>query len=108
MQVIDPAFQSRVDFIIAYEDLTVEARREVWTNMIDRAGTEMMDLSAEDIDQLAEIRLNGREIKNLVKSAMLLDKDFGKVHREDLKTLAEMRLQAQSILGPDVASARLT
>lgn len=95
MEVIDPAFQSRVDFILPYTDLTTEAREEVWRNLIIRAGTERMDVSDEDIRKLAQLNLNGREIKNLLKSAMLLD---AKVSAKELQILAQMRVDAQKLL----------
>lgn len=96
MEVIDPAFQSRVDFILPYTGLTVEAREEVWRNLITRAGAERMDVSDEDIRDLAKLNLNGREIKNLLKSAMLLD---DKVSTKELQSLALMRVDAQKLLG---------
>lgn len=96
MEVIDPAFQSRVDFILPYAGLTSEAREEVWRNLVTRAGTERVDLTDEDIRNLAKLNLNGREIKNLLKSAMLLD---DKVKAEELHGLALMRVEAQKLLG---------
>lgn len=96
MEVIDPAFQSRVDFILPYTGLTMEAREEVWRNLITRAGAERMDVSDEDIWKLAQLNLNGREIKNLLKSAMLLD---AKVSYNELQSLAQMRVEAQKLLG---------
>lgn len=96
MEVIDPAFQSRVDFILPYTGLTAESREEVWRNLIIRAGTERVDVSDEDIQKLAKLDLNGREIKNLLKSAMLLD---DKVGVKDLHSLALMRVNAQKLLG---------
>lgn len=96
MEVIDPAFQSRVDFILPYTGLTIEAREEVWRNLIIRAGAERTDISDEDIRELAQLNLNGREIKNLLKSAMLLD---DKVNAKELKILAQMRVDAQKLLG---------
>lgn len=55
-----------------------------------------MDVSDEDIRDLAKLNLNGREIKNLLKSAMLLD---DKVSAKELQSLALMRVDAQKLLG---------
>ncbi|KAJ3524060.1 hypothetical protein NM208_g12200 [Fusarium decemcellulare] len=89
---IDPAFQSRVDLFLPYKDLTVPARRQVWQNFIIRAGG---DVSAEQLDRLAEIQLNGREIKNLIKSAHLLSlKGGGKMQIDRLLMLAQNRVVA--------------
>ncbi|KAM5353409.1 hypothetical protein ACJ41O_000059 [Fusarium nematophilum] len=89
---IDPAFQSRVDLFLPYKDLTVPARRQVWRNFITRAGG---DVSAEHLDTLAEIHLNGREIKNLIKSVHLLSlKGGGKMQIDRLLMLARNRVAA--------------
>ncbi|KAF4472976.1 Fidgetin 1 [Fusarium albosuccineum] len=89
---IDPAFQSRVDLFLPYKDLTVPARKQVWQNFIIRAGG---DVSPEQLDKLAEIQLNGREIKNLIKSAHLLSlKGGGKMQIDRLLMLAQNRVAA--------------
>jgi hypothetical protein len=92
---IDHAFQSRVDLFLPYHDLTVEARRQVWHNFIERAGSDKFELDEQALDQLAELKLNGREIKNLIKSAQLLClKSLGKVPMDKLLLLADKRVQA--------------
>ncbi|KAK3694192.1 ATPase [Podospora appendiculata] len=69
---IDLAFQSRIHVSLEYPDLTVESRRQIWTNFL-AAGTSLKsDLSKEDIAELAELNLNGRQIKNILKTAQLL------------------------------------
>lgn len=100
MDVIDTAFQSRVDFIIHYDHLTSVAREEVWRNLIQLAGLDKIEVSDKEIRELSELKLNGREIKNLVKSALVLDAEgFGKVGFGELQDLAQMRIKAQKILG---------
>ncbi|KAF4496207.1 Fidgetin 1 [Fusarium agapanthi] len=69
---IGTAFQSRVDLFLPYKDLTFEARKKVWQNFITRAGGTQVEISDKDMNKLAEMKLNGREIKNLIKSAHLL------------------------------------
>lgn len=99
MAAIDHAFQSRVDLFLRYKDLTPAARREVWQNFITRAGIGKFDVSDVELDTLSEIGLNGREIKNLIKSAHLLSlKGQDKITAKRLHMLAENRLQALEAL----------
>ncbi|KXJ95673.1 hypothetical protein Micbo1qcDRAFT_187561 [Microdochium bolleyi] len=97
---IDHAFQSRVDLFLPYHDLGAAARRQVWENFIERAGRERFDITdGSTLDKLAELPLNGREIKNLIKSAQLLSlKSGGKVPSDRLWLLAEKRTQALKAL----------
>ena len=96
---IDHAFQSRVDLFLPYHDLTNAARRQVWENFIDRAGRDKFDINDESLEKLSQLNLNGREIKNLIKSAQLLSlKTGGKVPMDRLYMLADKRVQALSLL----------
>lgn len=96
---LDHAFQSRVDLFLRYTDLTTDSRRRVWTNFIKRAGSEKFEVGDEDLDVLSKIKLNGREIKNLIKTAHLLSlKGQDKITVERLQMLAENRLKALEAL----------
>ncbi|KAK6852737.1 hypothetical protein PG990_010388 [Apiospora arundinis] len=96
---IDHAFQSRVDLFLPYHDLTNAARRQVWENFIDRAGRDKFDINDESLEKLSQLNLNGREIKNLIKSAQLLSlKSGGKVPMDRLYMLADKRVQALNLL----------
>ncbi|GAW17501.1 hypothetical protein ANO14919_069580 [Xylariales sp. No.14919] len=97
---IDAAFQSRVDLFLPYRDLTPGARREVWTNFIERAGRDKFDIADASLDKLSELAMNGREIKNLIKSVQLLSLRSGtKISVELLYMLAERRVQALAQAG---------
>ncbi|KAJ1331785.1 NTP/NDP exchange transporter [Microdochium nivale] len=103
---IDHAFQSRVDLFLPYHDLGPAARRQVWENFIERAGRDRFDMADGEgtLDKLAQLPLNGREIKNLIKSAQLLSlKSGGKVPSDRLWLLAEKRTQALKALDASVA-----
>jgi hypothetical protein len=96
---IDHAFQSRVDLFLPYHDLTSEARRQVWENFIERAGRDKFEIDEASLEKLSHLNLNGREIKNLIKSAQLLSlKSGGKVPMSRLYMLADKRNQALSML----------
>ncbi|KAK2609525.1 hypothetical protein N8I77_003021 [Diaporthe amygdali] len=123
IQNIDDAFQSRIDIILPYGDLTAEARLQVWVNFIKKSGGPgKFDLTELEIEKLAQnYHLNGREIKNLVKSSLLVAGKFGdtststaslsdsdemdfetgqaKVSMEVLETLAELRTRAHELMG---------
>ena len=96
---IDHAFQSRVDLFLPYHDLSNEARRQVWENFIDRAGRDKFELDEKSLEKLSRFDLNGREIKNLIKSAQLLSlKNGDKIPMNRLYMLADKRVQALAAL----------
>lgn len=68
---IDAAFQSRIHVSIEYPDLTTAARRTIWSNFV-KGSTIKSSLTDRDINELAELKLNGRQIKNVLKTAQLL------------------------------------
>jgi len=75
----DAAFESRIHLTINYEPLDFDSRRYVWETFLSSAGDgaesgPRSELSEEDFRALAEHKLNGRQIKNIVKTAWLLAK----------------------------------
>lgn len=68
---IDAAFQSRIHISLAYGDLSVSSRRHVWSNFLS-ASSKAHAFSDHDLDELAAHAMNGREIKNVLKTAKLL------------------------------------
>jgi hypothetical protein len=68
---IDAAFQSRIHVSIEYPDLTSASRRTIWANFL-KGSTIQSSLTDKDISELAELKLNGRQIKNVLKTAQLL------------------------------------
>lgn len=68
---IDAAFQSRIHVSLEYPDLTTESRVQIWKNFL--AGfKEAPEITDEDVAELAKLKLNGRQIKNILKTAQLL------------------------------------
>lgn len=65
-------FKSRLDLIRPYYDLSPEARGAVWVNFIKHQGNCASIFGDCDFDELAKVKLNGREIKNSVKTALVL------------------------------------
>ncbi|MCJ1393254.1 hypothetical protein MMC18_006126 [Xylographa bjoerkii] len=72
VEAIDPAFESRIDVAFSYEELAVASRRQIWYNFIMRLPEEEREIDGNDFDTLANIPLNGRQIKSAVKTAQML------------------------------------
>lgn len=84
---IDAAFQSRIHVSIAYPDLTVDARRTIWKNFVEKSSLPYM-LEEKDYDELAQVKLNGRQIKNVLKTSLLLAmKKGGRLRRALIDTV---------------------
>jgi SpoVK/Ycf46/Vps4 family AAA+-type ATPase len=70
---IDAAFQSRIHISMQYNELSTSSRRHVWNNFLTASSkSKKHGLSDEDLDKLADYMMNGREIKNVLKTAQLL------------------------------------
>jgi len=67
----------------------MEARKQIWGNFINHAGREKFSVSENGLENLSEFNLNGREIKNLIKSG-------AKVSTEQLRVLDETRVKIGS------------
>ncbi|KAF2792672.1 putative ATP-dependent zinc metalloprotease FtsH [Melanomma pulvis-pyrius CBS 109.77] len=73
---MDAAFESRIHLTLNYNELDKASRRQVWSTFLDRC-YEMRDSSVgkftdAEVDRLAKVQLNGRQIKNVLKTAQLL------------------------------------
>jgi SpoVK/Ycf46/Vps4 family AAA+-type ATPase len=68
---MDAAFQSRIHVSMAYPNLTNTSRRQIWNNFLSLS-KQKSEISSKDLDELAEIELNGRQIKNVLKTAFLI------------------------------------
>ncbi|KAI0134020.1 P-loop containing nucleoside triphosphate hydrolase protein [Xylariales sp. AK1849] len=72
----DPAFESRIHLTIHYPALDIASRLHIWKTFIDmgKSGNRLTD---ENLATLAQNEMNGRQIKNIVKTARLLSKQKG-------------------------------
>lgn len=72
----DEAFKSRVQLTLHYPTLDATSRRRIWANFITRLRQTNPKANAdqilENIDELSNFRLNGREIRISIRTAMLL------------------------------------
>ncbi len=69
----DPAFESRIHLTIHYPALDTASRLHIWKTFIRMGNSENL-LSDKDLGTLAENEINGREIKNIIKTGRLLSK----------------------------------
>lgn len=69
---IDAAFQSRIHISMEYNELNTSSRRHLWFNFLSAGGSKSHGFSDVDLDLLAGYEMNGREIKNVLKTANLL------------------------------------
>lgn len=67
---MDSAFQSRIHISMEYPPLDAKSRRHVWSNFLSRGIDH--ELTEAHLSELAEIDLNGRQIKNVLKTSQLL------------------------------------
>lgn len=75
----DPAFKSRIHLAIKYSPLTQQFRRDLWLTFIFKASNGIWPnwLDQSHLDKLSTPELNGRQIKNIVRTAQALSLSDG-------------------------------
>ncbi|PYH96194.1 hypothetical protein BO71DRAFT_321448, partial [Aspergillus ellipticus CBS 707.79] len=70
----DEAILSRIHLKIKYDNLTKEARREIWKCFLSKARTHQGPsiVCKRDLERLESMKLNGRDIENLTSVAHAL------------------------------------
>lgn len=72
VDTFDPAFYSRISVALRYGSLTEEARVRIWESLLNAAGVQNVD-----VQELAQIDINGRQIKNAIRVAQSMAKQTG-------------------------------
>ncbi|KAF2666780.1 P-loop containing nucleoside triphosphate hydrolase protein [Microthyrium microscopicum] len=75
VETFDEAFQSRIHIALKYNELGTKAKKEIWRMFLDKvteSGSQVSAFKESDYDRLAKSNLNGRQIKNMVKTAQAL------------------------------------
>ncbi|KAF5000836.1 hypothetical protein FGRMN_1444 [Fusarium graminum] len=100
---IDPAFESRIDITLVFQDLDPKSRAKIWYNFLIREDANLAQ-DREAIGKLAKARLNGRQIKSAVKTARILAvSEKLPLAMDHLQTVVDMRKKALRLLGREVA-----
>ncbi|KAH8896287.1 P-loop containing nucleoside triphosphate hydrolase protein [Thozetella sp. PMI_491] len=94
---IDSAFKSRIDLIIPYFNLDEPARRKVWVNFIRKLSPGAAALGEDDFDELAKTPLNGREIKNSIKTALVLSNTDKPLRLKHLAVVLRIRKRVETM-----------
>ncbi|KAI5924098.1 P-loop containing nucleoside triphosphate hydrolase protein [Camillea tinctor] len=68
---IDEAFHSRIHLSLEYPPLDEASRRAVWDGFLNRQ-TQGHEIRPEEVDRLSRLEINGRVIKNVLKTGNLL------------------------------------
>ncbi|THH09758.1 hypothetical protein EW145_g1774 [Phellinidium pouzarii] len=76
VRTFDEAFQSRIHVSLRYADLTPDARCTIWTAFLTKTDAGR-SLSDEEILALGQKDMNGRQIKNAVRTADALARTCG-------------------------------
>ena len=83
---IDDAFHSRIHISMQYPSLTAASRRHIWNTFMSKT----TGLSDGQLDALAQVELNGRQIKNVLKTAQMLARrgnGDGKINMAHVETI---------------------
>jgi SpoVK/Ycf46/Vps4 family AAA+-type ATPase len=74
-KVLDPAIYSRIHLTINYPALDAPSRRKIWNTFLEHDGG--AEISESERELLAQINVNGRKIRNLVKTARIMARRRG-------------------------------
>jgi hypothetical protein len=71
-RTIDSAFDSRIHFKIHYGDLSPESRSAIWKTCLENIPSNLFksEINEADLKRLADLELNGRQIKNAMACAV--------------------------------------
>lgn len=87
----DPAFESRIDLTLHYPDLDFASRLKVWRTFV-QPGSDKTSVTESEIATLAEESMNGRQIKNVVKTSRLLaSRDKVPLQLEHVETVLRVK-----------------
>ena len=107
VEQFDPAFESRIHLTVNYPNLDASSRRLIWRAFVVSEGAEAKGALTEgDLDESAQHDLNGRQIKNVVKTARLLAaSDARRLSMRHLLTVLRVRQGKAVSLGGVVFGA---
>lgn len=77
VKVFDEAFQSRIHISLRYRELSTSAKRQIWSAFLLKASMAPDALTESEWDELANAKVNGRQIKNVARSYQGLAASYG-------------------------------
>ena len=96
---IESAIYSRMSLFVKYEEFSIEDRKQLWTNFLNRIG--FQHPSQEFWDKVLPQRFNGRVIRNIIQNAQILAQDSG-------RSLSEVHLlKAFQVMAAPSTTSRL-
>ncbi|KAK4955945.1 hypothetical protein LTR10_006884 [Elasticomyces elasticus] len=93
VEAFDEAFQSRIHLPLRYRELSTAAKKAVWKMFLEavrKADSTLAvdDFTEEGLDHLSRRQLNGRQIKNAVRTAQAIAlREGSKLSMEHVKTV---------------------
>ncbi|KAL2049575.1 hypothetical protein ABVK25_010154 [Lepraria finkii] len=79
----DEAFQSRIHIGLRYDSLDIKAKKGIWNVFIDRVrelpDVKVANFTEDDFNKLSNFDVNGREIKNAVRTAQSIALNEGEM-----------------------------
>lgn len=109
IESFDPAFESRIHLTINYPKLDQNSRLHIWRTFIGLGAEANLpsDIDEEKLRKFAEADLNGREIKNVVKTAGLLAAgDKVSLRVDHIETVLRVKRGDRAYLGFDAQKMR--
>ena len=110
---MDVAFQSRVSLAVRFKSLTPDLRREIWLNFINRLDpieSYVKDELLAKLDELKTWKLNGRQIRNVLRMAQSIasarEKRRGAMRFTHVEQIANETLQFQDYFQEDYTESR--
>lgn len=77
VKAFDEAFLSRIHVALHFHDLTRDARKQVWAAFLTKVGVAPAQFGEAFLDKLSAREVNGRQIKNAVRTASSLATNKG-------------------------------
>ncbi|KAI3391834.1 hypothetical protein diail_6711, partial [Diaporthe ilicicola] len=110
IESFDPAFESRIHLTINYPKLDQKSRLHIWRTFVSLAAEtgSSSGLDEESMLRLAESELNGRQIKNVVKTARLLAAgDKVPLRLDHIETVMRVKRGDRAYIGHDAEEVEI-
>lgn len=98
VSTFDDAFKSRIHVPLKYGNLTVASRKQIWRNFLSKMSVDV-SMTEQGYNGLAEWDLNGRQIKNVIRTAKSLAQFYGgRLSLESLEQVIQIQMEFEQEL----------